>query len=82
MPWMNIFSKVGTPGFFVGTFFFSPRPIIFWYLLFKSNFIPKALACFGILASVMAMLVAVGVLHFPAHMGTIQLGFLPIFIAD
>ena len=79
---MKIFSNLRVPGFFVGTFFFSPGSIIFWYLLFKSNFIPKALAGFGIFASIMAMLVAVGVLHFPVHMNSIQIGFLPIFIAE
>lgn len=79
---MKIFSRASSPGFFVAVFFFSPGSIIFWYLLFKSKFIPRALAGFGIFASVMSMLVAVGVLHFPTHMGTIQIGFLPIFIAE
>ena len=78
----RIFFKASGPGFYVSVLFFSPASIIFWYLLYKSNYIPKLLAGWGVFASVVTCIVAAASLLLPQHAGVLQLGWAPIFIAE
>ncbi len=79
---MSLFFKAGSPGFYIATLVFSPASIIFWYLLLKSNYMPKFLAGFGVFASVVVSILCLIGLVLPHLSSMFSMGFLPIFIAE
>jgi uncharacterized protein DUF4386 len=67
----------------VAALFFSVGSSIFFYLLLRSNFIPRLLSGWGLFASIAYALVWLISLVAPSAAGTVQLvGSLPILIAE
>ena len=82
---MMIFSfegKAYTIGFNISSILFSIGSLIFFYLFYKSKYIPETLSILGIFASVMVTIVGFAMFIFPSHSGIIQLGWIPMFIAE
>ncbi len=69
-------------GFYVAWTFFAPGSLLFFYLFYKSGYIPRALAALGMFGSVVMLLGNFGALIFPKHAGTMQYGWAPIGIAE
>ncbi len=69
-------------GFPIATAYFSVGSILFFYLLLKSRFIPRALAAFGLVASVIVTLMSFASLIVPEGAAAMQLLFAPIFVAE
>nr|WP_315476841.1 DUF4386 domain-containing protein [uncultured Undibacterium sp.] len=69
-------------GFNMSTLFFSVGSILFFSVFLKSNYLPKVQALFGIFASILVVLTSLGNLLLPEYAGTIQLGFIPMFISE
>lgn len=78
----NFEGKAHTIAFNISSILFSIGSFIFFYLFFISRYIPKIMSVFGMFASVMITLVGFGILIFPNHSGVIQLGWIPVFIAE
>jgi hypothetical protein len=69
-------------GFYVAEMFFGPGSFLFFYLFYKSGYIPRAVATLGAIGSVINMLVNFGALIFPAYAGTMQFAWAPMGIAE
>ena len=66
----------------VSAIFFSIGSILFFYLFFKSRYIPRIMSAFGVFASVIVTLICFGSLIFPEHAATLQYGWAPMAIAE
>jgi hypothetical protein len=62
--------------------FFSIGSILFFYLFFKSRYIPRILSAFGVFASVVVTISCFGSLIFPEHAAPLQYGWVPMAIAE
>lgn len=62
--------------------FFGIGSTLFFYLLFRSTYIPKLLAGLGLLGSVLVPISCFGSLLFPHHANALQLGWAPIGLAE
>lgn len=69
-------------GFNISTLFFSFGSILFFYLLLKSDYLPRLQAVFGIFASILVVFTSIGGLVLPEHGDLVQLGFVPMFISE
>lgn len=61
---------------------FSIASIIFFYLFYKSRYIPRALSAFGVFASVVVTLMLLYGHMFPEYTKTLNWGWLPMAIAE
>jgi len=66
----------------ISAIFFSVGSTLFFYLFFKSRYIPRILSAFGVCASVIVAIICFGSLIFPEHASTLQYGWVPIAIAE
>src|SRR3972149_9226612 len=62
--------------------FFGVGSILFFYLFFRSTYIPKLLSGFGLFGSVLLPIVGFGSFMWPQHAKTLQLGWAPIGLAE
>jgi hypothetical protein len=62
--------------------FFGIGSSIFFYLLFRSTYIPKPLSGLGLLGSVLVPMICFGSLLWPQHANTLQFGWAPIGLAE
>ena len=62
--------------------FFGLGSTLFFYLLFRSGYIPKLLAGWGLLGSVLVPMSCLGSLMWPEHGKMLQLGWAPIGLAE
>jgi len=62
--------------------FFSIGSLLFFFLFFKSRYIPRILSVFGIFASVVVTAMLFGILIFPEHAATLQYGWAPMALAE
>ena len=62
--------------------FFSIGSILFFYLFFKSRYIPRILSAFGVFASIIVTILCFGSLIFPERAATLQYGWAPMAIAE
>jgi hypothetical protein len=69
-------------GFNISMMFLAVGSTIFFYLFYQSGYIPKALAAWGVFASVVMMLVSAAMFLFPEKIPTLQLGWGPLGIAE
>lgn len=69
-------------GFNISMMFLAVGSTIFFYLFYKSQYIPKVLAAWGVFASVVMLLVSVAMILFPGNARTLQLGWGPLGIAE
>ncbi|MBD8899486.1 DUF4386 domain-containing protein [Rhodanobacter sp. DHG33] len=68
--------------FNIATLLFGFGSTLFFYLFMQTRYIPRPLSAFGVFASVVALLTSLGDLVFPAWSHAIQMGWLPIFLAE
>ena len=78
----NFEGKAQSIGFNVSSILFSIGSLIFYYLFFKSRYIPRNLSVVGIFASAIIMIVGFGILIFPSHSRLIQFGWIPMIIIE
>lgn len=62
--------------------FFGLGSTLFFYLLFQSSYIPKSLAGWGLLGSMLVPIICLGSLVWPQHANTLQLGWAPIGLCE
>ena len=62
--------------------FFGVGSSLFFYLFFQSTYIPRVLAGWGLLGSVLVPIVCFGCLMWPQHAKLLQLGWAPIGLAE
>jgi len=72
----------GFAAYNIAAIFFSIGSILFFYLFFKSRYIPRILSAFGVFASVIVTITCFGSLIFPEHAATLQYGWAPMAIAE
>ncbi len=74
--------QAGFASYNISAIFFSLGSILFYYLFFKSKYIPRILSAFGVFASVVVTIMCFGSLIFPEHAATLQYGWAPMAIAE
>lgn len=79
---VDIRSAAATAGFNIAALFFSVGSILFFYLFLKSTYIPRILSWWGLLGSVLVPVVCLGTLIAPQRGNLLQLGWLPIGVAE
>lgn len=79
---MDLLRHVGNASYNIGAMCFSIGSILFFYLFFKSRYIPRTLSAFGVFASVIVTIICFGSLIFPEHAATLQYGWAPMAIAE
>ena len=72
----------GSAAYNIGAMCFSIGSILFFYLFFKSRYIPRILSAFGVFASVIVTIMCFGSLIFPEYAATLQYGWAPMAIAE
>lgn len=68
--------------FNIGIVFFSFGSTLFYRLFLRTPYLPRALSAFGMFASALTFVVAVADLVMPAWGNALQVGWIPIFIAE
>jgi hypothetical protein len=74
--------QAGFAAYNIGAMCFSIGSIIFFYLFFKSGYIPRILSAFGVFASVVVTVICFASLIFPEYAATFQYGWAPMAIAE
>ncbi len=69
-------------GFIVSPFFLGLGSAAFSYLLFKSRYVPRALAAFGVFSSLLLMTCALVIIVFPGFATIATIGFVPLLIYE
>ena len=72
----------GVAAYNIGAIFFSIGSLLFFYLFFKSTYIPRILSAFGVFASVVVTIMCFGSLIFPERESTLQYGWAPMAVAE
>ena len=62
--------------------FFSIGSMLFFYLFFKSRYIPRILSAFGVFASICVTITCFASLIFPEYAATLQYGWAPIGLTE
>jgi len=78
----HLLSYAQAVGFNISAIYFSPASIIFFYLLFKSKFIPRILSLLGIVGSICVIVVCYATLIAPHYWRELQYGWAPIGAAE
>jgi Domain of unknown function (DUF4386) len=78
----DVTRHAGTASYNISAIFFSIGSILFFYLFFKSTYIPKVLSAFGVFASAVVTVMCFATLIFPEYAGTLQYGWAPMAIAE
>jgi hypothetical protein len=73
---------LGSGTYNVGALCFSIGSTIFFYLFFKSRYIPAWLSGLGVFASVVVTILCVGTLLFPEYKSTLNYGWMPMAVAE
>lgn len=68
--------------FNIGIVFFSFGSTLFYRLFLRTAYLPRALSAFGMFASALTFVVAIASLVMPAWGNALQVGWIPIFIAE
>jgi len=79
---MNLHSTANSAGMNIAAILFSIGSTLFFYLFLKSTYIPKILSALGLFASVLVTISSFASLISPQPAKTLQLGWLPIFVAE
>src|SRR5258708_17210519 len=66
----------------ISAIFFSIGSILFFYLFFKSRYIPRILSVFGVFASVVVTGMCFASLILPEYAATLQYGWAPLALAQ
>ena len=79
---VGVMGQAGFAAYNISAIFFSIGSILFFYLFFKSRYIPRSLSAFGVFASVIVTIMCFGNLIFPEHSATLGYGWAPMGIAE
>ncbi len=79
---VNLTRHAGYGTYNISAMCFSIGSVLFYYLFFRSRYIPRSLSAFGVFASVIVSIICFGSLIFPEHSGTLQYGWAPMAIAE
>ena len=79
---LDLTRAAGFASYNVSALFFSIGSLLFFYLFWKSRYIPRTLSAFGVFASVVVTIICFGSLMFPEHSGKLQYGWAPMAIAE
>lgn len=79
---VDLTRDAGFAAYNISAIFFSIGSILFFYLFFRSRYIPRILSAFGVFASVIVTIMCFGSLIFPEHAATLQYGWAPMAIAE
>src|SRR5467141_1643112 len=74
--------SAGFGAYNITAIFFSIGSVLFFYLFFKSRYIPRILSAFGVFSSVVVTCMCFATLIFPEHKETLQYGWAPMAIAE
>jgi hypothetical protein len=74
--------NVTSDAFNIQAIFFSIGSTLFFYLFFKSRYIPRALSASGVFASICVTITCFATLIFPEHAAALQYGWAPIGIVE
>jgi hypothetical protein len=78
----DLTAYAGSAAYNVGALCFSVGSALFFFLFFKSNYIPKPLSAFGVFASIIVTVMCCGNLLFPQYASTLRLGWAPMAVAE
>ena len=79
---VGLADQAGFAAYNISAIFFSIGSMLFFYLFFKSRYIPRSLSAFGVFASVIVTIMCFGNLIFPEHSATLGYGWAPMAIAE
>ena len=79
---VDLTRSAGFASYNISAIFFSIGSILFFYLFFKSRYIPSILAAFGVFASVVVTVMCFASLILPEYAATFQYGWAPMAIAE
>ena len=72
----------GSAAYNIGVMCFSIGSLLFFYLFFRSRYIPRIISAAGVFASVVVTIMCFGNLIFPEYGATLQYGWAPMAIAE
>jgi hypothetical protein len=78
----RVIEQASGSGFNISMMFLSVGSTIFFYLFYKSRYIPRPLAAWGVFSSVLMLLVSLAMLLFPENAPTLQYGWGPMGITE
>jgi hypothetical protein len=79
---MDLVGHATSDAYNIQAIFFSIGSVLFFYLFFKSRYIPRILSAFGVFASISVTITCFASLIFPEHAATLQYGWAPIGLAE
>ncbi len=79
---VDLIKHAGFAFYNISALFFSIGSLLFFFLFYKSRYIPKLLGGFGVFASIVATIMCFATLTFPEYAGTIQYGWIAMAIAE
>ncbi len=79
---MDLFTGARSIEFNVAMVLLGIGSILFFYLFLKSSYIPKVLSAWSVFASALFTLVSLAFLLFPQYSRILQLGWLPMAVAE
>jgi hypothetical protein len=79
---MDLLRQVGIASYNIGAMCFSIGSLLFFYLFYKSRYIPRVLSAIGVFASVLVTIICFGSLIFPEYTAQLQYGWAPMAIAE
>ena len=79
---LDLTRAAGFASYNVSALFFSIGSFLFFYLFWKSRYIPRTLSAFGVFASVVVTIICFGSLIFPEYAGKLQYGWATMAVAE
>jgi hypothetical protein len=79
---VSVMDSAVASGFHISMTFLGVGSTLFFFLFYRSRYIPRLLASLGVGSSVLMMMVSLGALIFPTYAGTFQYGWGPIGVAE
>ena len=79
---LGLTRTAGSASVNISAIFFSIGSMLFFYVFFKSGYIPKLLSGFGVFASVVVTVMCFASLVFPEYAARLQYGWAPMAIAE
>jgi hypothetical protein len=79
---VGLTNHAGFGAYNISAIFFSIGSILFFYLFFKSRYIPRILSAFGVFASAIVTIMCFASLILPEHAAPLQYGWAPMAIAE
>jgi hypothetical protein len=79
---LSVTHQAGTISVNIGATCFSIGSLIFFYLFYKSRYLPRTLSALGMFASILVTLICLASLIFPEYAAKLQYGWAPMAIAE